>query len=224
MAAPSPQFVGRLGGYHAAQAMYPKSNDATPEDREQGARLERWQREGDVDALDALLRTEVLAIAARLRKRGGGLIGASASAGDLAQEAVMHLLDLEQQPHFETPAGLRAYLWTAAWHLLLRHAERPGRRVYRLDRESSSSLTNALSTTGGLSRVDGGDMHRSLQVVVNLLHAEDRDVLTQVYFEGLPVDECARRLGLSKPAVEMRLTRARRRLLERVASWAEVIR
>lgn len=200
------------------------SDFAKPEDSEQGARLERWQREGDVDALDELLRGEVLAIAARLRKHGRGLLGASESAGDLAQEAVVRLLDREQPPRFETPGGLRAYLWATAWHLLLRHAQHPGRRVFCLDRGSSSSLANALSATGGLSRVDGGDMHRSLEVVVNLLHSEDRDVLTHVYFEGLSVDDCARRMELTKAAVEMRLTRARRRLLERVASWAEVIR
>src|SRR5262245_47383993 len=79
----------------------------------------RWQASADVDRLDVLLRTEVQALAARLRSRGRGLMRPSTSASDLAQEAVLRMLDLDEAPQFEHPGQLRAYLWTAAWRLLL---------------------------------------------------------------------------------------------------------
>ena len=60
--------------------------------------LKRWQEEGDVDALDELLRIEVQEIAARLRNRARGMLRPSTSASDLAQEAVFRMLRLEETP------------------------------------------------------------------------------------------------------------------------------
>ena len=85
----------------------------------QEQQLRRWQDSGDPDALDELLRTEVKILAAALRRRGRDALRPSASASDLAQEAIYRMLRLEDPPRFEHPKELRAYLWNAAWHLLV---------------------------------------------------------------------------------------------------------
>jgi DNA-directed RNA polymerase specialized sigma24 family protein len=91
------------------------------------ALLRRWQESHDADALDRLLRLEVAELATRLRRRGGDLLRPSQSASDLAQEAVLRLLQTESTPVFDDPRQLRAYLWKSAWRLLLNRLGKAGR-------------------------------------------------------------------------------------------------
>ena len=58
--------------------------------------LDRWQSNGDVEALDQLLQQEVRVLRAVIRRRAGTMLGASAGSMDLAQEAVMRLLRQER--------------------------------------------------------------------------------------------------------------------------------
>jgi len=48
-------------------------------------------------------------------------------------------------------------------------------------------------------------------------------VLELTYFQHLEVGEVASRLGIQRAAAEMRLTRARRRLAEKMVGWADVV-
>lgn len=97
-----------------------------PDPREPSADLlRRWQEHEDRAALDELLRIEIGILKARIRRQGAQLVEPAASASDVAQEAVLRVLELETPPHFETPQALRAYLWTAAWRLLLARLRRP---------------------------------------------------------------------------------------------------
>ncbi len=76
------------------------------------ALLDRWQRTGDVDALGQLLRWEVDILARRLRARAGGAVSASYSASDIAQEAVLGRLRLDEAAQFDDPRAMAAYLRT----------------------------------------------------------------------------------------------------------------
>lgn len=198
-------------------------SDGAPLDARHRELLDRWQEDEDPDALDELLRVEVGAVAARLRARGGGMISPSISASDLAQEAVMRYLRLEERPSFADERGLRAYLWTAAWRLLLNRVQRPGRDVVRIDAGESLALSRAFGTTGGLASVEGDDQRTALDVIVNLMKPDDREILSLVYFRGASVEEAAKELGLPRGTVEMRLSRARRRLAEKLVGWADVV-
>ena len=82
---------------------------AEPEGERGRALLARWQQSADVDALDELLRGEVVELARKLRARVGAF-SASASAADLAQEAVLRWLRLDVPARFDDVDGLRAYL------------------------------------------------------------------------------------------------------------------
>jgi RNA polymerase sigma-70 factor (ECF subfamily) len=185
--------------------------------------LRRWQQGGDVDALDELLRVEVHALAARLRSRGRGMLRPSTSASDLAQEAVLRMLDLEEAPEFADPRQLRAYLWTAAWRLLLNRGRARGHSAVPLSRAPSADLGLVLPGGGGVSAAERSEQQAALNVVMNLLRDEDREVLELVYFRHLDVESAAKELGLQRGAAEMRLSRARRRLAEKMLSWADVV-
>lgn len=197
---------------------------APPRDDEAaGALLARWQDAGDVDALDQLLRSEVEALARGLRARAGGAISASHSATDLAQEAVLRLLRLEDAPRFDDPRALRAYLWTSAWRLLVNRVQRPGHDVVRLGESETTTLSGVFGVTGGFGALERDEQRTALEVVVNLLKPEDREALGLVYFQGLSIEEAAQRAGVSRGALDMRLMRARTRLAERLVGWADVV-
>lgn len=185
--------------------------------------LKRWQESGDVDALDELLRNEVRALAARLRARGRGMLHASASASDLAQEAVLRLLRLEDAPVFEDAGALRAYLWTAAWRLLINRGQARGRSMMTLSGARSGDMGLVLPGGGGASAAEREDQNAALNVVMNLLRDEDREVLELVYFRHLEIEQVAQQLGIQRSAADMRLSRARRRLAEKMVGWAEIV-
>jgi RNA polymerase sigma factor (sigma-70 family) len=183
--------------------------------------LRRWQEEADTDALDELLRFEVGVLKQRLRGRPTGGDPA-ASVSDLAQEAVFRFLRLDSAPHFEEPRQLRAYLWKAAWHLLVARVRESG-RVTRLSGSESGGLDGLAQTTGGigaLERREGGD---ALRLVVHLLRPVDREILELVYFDELGIDGAALELAVDRSVANTRLVRARRNLGQKLLKWSELI-
>jgi len=185
--------------------------------------LKRWQEDGDVDALDELLRVEVHAIAARLRQRANGMLRPSTSASDLAQEAVFRMLRLEETPQFTDPQQMRAYLWTAAWRLLINRGRSRHHRVVPLSQAQSADMGLVLSGGGGISEAERADQSAALSLVMNLLRSDDREILELVYFQHFDIAQVAQKLGLERAATEMRLSRARRRLAEKMVAWSEVV-
>jgi RNA polymerase sigma-70 factor (ECF subfamily) len=185
--------------------------------------LQRWQEQGDVDALDELLRAEVQALAERLRARARGMLRPSTSASDLAQEAVFRMLRLDEPPQFSDPREMRAWLWTAAWRLLIDRTRARGRDAVPLSQAHSADMGLALAGGGGVSEAMRSERNAALNVVMNLLRDDDREILELVYFQHLDADGVAAKLGITRPAAEMRLTRARRRLGEKMVGWSDVV-
>jgi RNA polymerase sigma factor (sigma-70 family) len=175
--------------------------------------LRRWQASGDIEALDLLLRSEIDALRERLRFRGGPRLDGSFAASDLAQEAVLAWLRVEEPPSFENRAAFRAYLWTAAWRLL----------QARLGARARAPQRATLSASGGPAEdpaaPDAHEQKMALHIALNLLAEEDRDLLVLVYFEDLEIGAAAQRLGVGRDAANMRLVRARRRLAEKLKDW-----
>jgi RNA polymerase sigma-70 factor (ECF subfamily) len=184
--------------------------------------LQRWQDHGDLDALDEMLRREVGALKALVLARGAHLVGGSASPSDIAQEAVLRLLQLEVVPHFADPDALRGYLWTTAWRLMLQRIRRPYSRKAPLDLAASSQLPPEL-VAGPQAVVEDGETRAALDFAMNLLPAGDRDLLHRVYFEGRRIADLARESGVSESAIKMRLLRARKNLALRLESWSDLI-
>jgi RNA polymerase sigma factor (sigma-70 family) len=185
--------------------------------------LERWQRTGDLEALDELLRIEVAILRDRIRARGKNLLSPSISSSDVAQEVVLNLFKVKETPSFEEPAALRAYLWTSAWRLLGAHFERHGRRTRRLDASQSRSASAVLAASGGLSSVEGEDHSLALELALHLLSDDDREILEHVYFRERTVEAAAKELAITNEAAKKRVARARRRLAEKIGHWSELI-
>jgi RNA polymerase sigma factor (sigma-70 family) len=185
--------------------------------------LQRWQDHNDLDALDELLRVEVTVIAARLRAKGRNMMRPSVSASDLAQEAVFRLLRLDEAPEFSEPGQLRAYLWTAAWRLLLNRGQARGRSMVALSHAQSQDMAFALPGGGGVSQAERNEQAAALSVLLNLMRDEDREALESIYFRHETVEAYAERHGIARTAADMRLSRARRRLAEKMIDWADVV-
>jgi RNA polymerase sigma-70 factor (ECF subfamily) len=206
----------------------PSGPGSTEDPREEY--LLRWQQSGDRDALDHLLRIEVLSLRSWLRRSRRGATP-SASASDIAQQAVAQFLRsskrsaTDERPVFENPRALRGFLWTTALRLLKDHARRRRVAVVHFDRHSATSSCLAEpEASGGLDAVEQSDVHVKLSLLVNLLGETDREMLKLHYFDELPIPEIASRLAIAPTAVHQRLVRARKNLRDRLGSWTDLLR
>ena len=185
--------------------------------------LRRWQEHDDVEALDELLRIEVAILKSRIRKRGAQVVQPTASVSDVAQDTVLRVLAVSPAPHFDNPRAMREYLWTAAQNLLLDHLRRRRNSTVQLDPTQTGQLDQALQTTGGLHGVEARDRAAALGIVLHLLEPDEQQILDLCYTRDLGIAGAAAELGISHEAAKMRLVRARKSLLKKLAKWTEVI-
>jgi RNA polymerase sigma factor (sigma-70 family) len=183
--------------------------------------LRRWQEGGDEDALNRLLQREVGLLKQMVHGRVVGGLSGAASTSDVAQEAVLGLLQVKRTPAFADPVALRAYLWRSAWHLLVKRYAQKEKVPESL--EGDPALDRVLRHAPALANVERSERAMAIGLAMGVLSHEDRELIRQVYFEGKDVGEAARPLGLARGAASMRLVRARRLLAERLAEWAEII-
>jgi len=183
--------------------------------------LARWQQHDDRDALEEVLRIEVAGLKQRVREAQGG--STSTSASDVAQEAVARLLQASPAPRFETPAGLRGYLWRAARNLLVDRLRRARHVPLELGPTTTQSLLAEPSTSGELGGVEHADLNDALELALNLLRPADQEILRLVYFDGLSIEDAGNRLGVERDSANTRLVRARVRLAEKLATWREFV-
>lgn len=186
------------------------------------ALLGKWQEDSDPVALDELLRTEVLIIKDLIQAKGQGMLLGSAGASDIAQEAVLKMLEVESIPKFADASALRGYLWVTAWRLLLQRVRRPYRRKLSIDSGTSSQPLSQLEARGG-ENPEAADERSALAFAMNLLPSEDQQLLHAVYFEGRSISDLCAQTSLSESAMKMRLLRARRSLAARLTSWEKTI-
>lgn len=197
--------------------------DAAPQpDARSQELLRRWQESGDLDALDDLLRSEIRILKDLVSARAGDRLAGSASASDIAQEAALRLLRLETIPRFADPRALRGYLWMTAWRLLVDRVRRPYTCKRSIDPAASSQLPAALIAPE-CNEAEEAERTAALDVAMNLLRPEDRDLIHRVYFEGRKINDVASDLHISESAIKMRLLRARRNLGARLSAWGEVV-
>jgi RNA polymerase sigma-70 factor (ECF subfamily) len=151
------------------------------------------------------LTSEVEAIAPRLLRYCLGATGDRALAEEVAQEALAALIERwRREGPPESPAAFAfAIARRRAWRMKLR------RRLFepleaRLDRHSPLPGPEALAT----SRME---LDRTLGALKRL-PGRDREALLLVAVGELSLEDGARLLQISKPALKMRLHRARQRL------------
>lgn len=198
-------------------------NDDT-RDRVVDELLAKWQEGGDPEALDRLLRNEVSVLKQMIRGRRLHDLKGSANTTDVAQDVVLKLLAARSDPEFASPAALRGYLWRIAWNLLVERLERKRVRVFRIGDAERPGLERFLeSTTRPETGVEREERATAVEVALNLLRDDERELLVAVYFEGLDIASAAARLGVGRDVANTRLVRARRRLATLLSEWADVV-
>jgi RNA polymerase sigma factor (sigma-70 family) len=185
--------------------------------------LRRWQEDGDTEALNQLLKNEVVILKHMIHgRRVAGLTG-SASTSDIAQEAVLGLLKTKKPPSFSEPGALRGYLWRSAWHLLARRFTKHSGGPIRFDLGDQRVVDRFLRDAPGLEHIDREERAMAIGVAINLLSREDAELLRHVYFEDRDLATAGAALGITRDAANMRLVRARRALAARLADWEDLI-
>jgi RNA polymerase sigma factor (sigma-70 family) len=185
--------------------------------------LRRWQAEGDPEALNQLLQTEVTLLKQMIRGKGTSALSGSAATSDIAQEAVLRLLNVKTNPHFDNPRALRGYLWKSAWHLLVQRFEKTRTKPLDLDWEELPGLRRFVAAAEGLRALEETERARAVALAMNFLSLEDRELLRLVYFAERDIATAADALGLTRGAANSRLVRARRELAAKLADWSDLI-
>jgi RNA polymerase sigma-70 factor (ECF subfamily) len=184
--------------------------------------LRRWHR-GDREALETLLVRDLPWIQNRVHQRLGPLLRARAETQDLVQEVCIEFL--EYGPRF-LPAnrdqfcGLLSRIaenvirgqidwFTAQRRSLRRECPLPDDSVVHLDRRLD--VPNAPSAEAECREWDG-----LVRLGVELLRAEDRELVLLREWSALSFAEIGKRLGASEDAVRMRFHRAVARLASNI--------
>jgi RNA polymerase sigma factor (sigma-70 family) len=185
--------------------------------------LRRWQDEEDPEALNSLLQTEVRILKHMIRGRMAVRLTESVSTSDIAQEAVMGLLKTRKPPRFAEPKALRGYLWRSAWHLLVNRFARKSGGPSRLDLDALPGFEKFLQQAPSLQSIDREERRMAIDLSMNLLSKDDRELIRLVYFEEKDVATAAAAIGVSRDVANTRLVRARRLLATRLSEWGEII-
>ena len=185
--------------------------------------LARWQEQGDHEALDQLLRLEIASLKTRIRRDGRGMMSSSQSSSDIAQEVALRFLGVGTALRFEHLAALRAYLWTAAWRLLLSRLEKAGRYAGPLDEGNCLTRTDTLASSDGMEEVEERERSVAISVALHLLAPCEQEILDLVYLQQLGLKGAAARLGISRNRANTKLVRARRSLANKLRGWKDLI-
>lgn len=141
--------------------------------------------------------------AAWVRRLAGALVADPGGADDLAQETWRRALERPPRHH----GNLRAWLARIARHVAVDLAR--GERARRERERADASLVDAAATDELAARAEAV---RGLVARVLALPEPYRDVLLLRYFEGLTLEEVARRLALPASTARTRHERALARL------------
>lgn len=180
--------------------------------------LRAWHA-GDGHALDRLVVRELPWLSALVQRRLGSLLRARHDTQDIVQEALLGTL--RDGPRFlvDDRRHLRALLARIVENVIRREHEHltAGRRDRRREETlPRSEVVVRLDTRGPFtrpSRAAEADEERAwLRLALELLDAEDRDVIVLREYRGLAFAAIGEQLGIREDAARMRLRRALGRL------------
>ncbi len=181
--------------------------DECPSDDER--LLERFAA-GDPTAFDDLVRRHQTRVAGLVYR----LLGWRHDVEDTVQEVFMSAL--KNISTFRRDASLGTWLFRIAVNECHRQQRKRLLRL-RLWKSEPAARIAPSAATPTLDR----ETCAQVRAAVAELPARDREVVVLRHLEDLPIPEIAHILGLSRNAVEVRLTRARQRLRATLSRWLE---
>ncbi len=169
--------------------------------------LDRAQR-GDTEAIQALIGRAVPSVRRWARGRLPRYVRHEANTEDVLQDAVLRTLKTVKRVRHRTVGGMQAYLRTGVINRirdLIRSTGRRGTAIELVDELPDESLSP-------LELAIRGQKLAHFVEAVAALKPADRQIIIWRIELGYSVDEIAARLGKSKPAAGMSVTRAVARL------------
>ena len=135
-----------------------------------------------------------------------------ADAEDVAQETIRRAIEALQERRLEKPEALPSFLFQTAVHVCQRKYRSAGRESRALRRFGASVPESGPEDP--LGSLISQERRASVRAAIERLDAEDRELLSLTYAEGLRAAEIARRLQISEGNVRVRRHRALGRLAE----------
>lgn len=133
----------------------------------------------------------------------------AAAAEDVAQETLRRVIVALREGRIREPGALARYVLETARHVCLRGRRKAGRRRRALARLGGS---DGVVKPDPLRAVVAEEHRQRVRRALERLRARDRALLRMLYYEELPFDEAAGRLGITRGALRVRKHRALRRL------------
>jgi RNA polymerase sigma-70 factor (ECF subfamily) len=188
--------------------------------------LLRWHG-GDQQAFADLLRRDLPWIGAHVRRRLGAELRQLGETDDFVQEVVVDFLRNGPRLVLSDREQLRAFLARVVENVIVdQHhfhhaARRDVRRAEALPSDSMLEL-DAGTASGKPSEAAARDEERGwIRIALELLGAEDRQVILMRDWQELGFGQIGERLGLSEAAARMRYVRALPRLAQTVRRLQE---
>jgi RNA polymerase sigma factor (sigma-70 family) len=180
-------------------------NRDAAEDGSDGQLLERFVRQRDEAAFEALVRRHSSLVWGVCRR----VLGDAHDAEDAFQATFLILF--RKAGSLGQPATVAGWLYTVACHVSLRARAVAGRR-----RECERQAMKMSEATTTADEPDWGDLQPVLDEVLSQLPAKYREPIVLCYLKGKTEQETARLLGCPTGTVSWRLVRARELLRDRL--------
>lgn len=194
-------------------------------------------QDGDREALELLLRSELPGLRAYVRLRTGAALRARESASDLVQSACREVLGKLDAFEYGGDAGFRDWLYAAALRKIVNRAEHWGAQKREARRErplhagrgagpgaespSEPDDRGVAEIYGTLATPSKHAIARetldAIEAAFDKLPEDRREIIVLARVVGLDHASIARRLGCSEPTARQRLFRA----LAELAEWME---
>ena len=165
-------------------------------------------------AASALFRRYLRELYAHVKSR---LPEDEAAVQDILQEVALAVV--EGLPRLREGAALRPWMLQIASHKVCDHLRRTVRERSRHDRDMGASVLEHLEDPSGnmeslLERADEAQLAAYLRRAVDHLNPHQQAAVRLVYFDGVPFEEAATRLGIRNDALASLLYRARRQFMK----------
>ena len=172
------------------------------------AKILNMMKEGDDEALVILFRQNTKAIASYVLRNNGS----EEDADDVLQESVIILWERVRGGRFEQSAKLSTYLYAVAKNIWSR------KRMRKL-REPATELENDIFNSGEQSQLDemiDSERSRTIADAMKLLGEPCKTLLTLYYWEELPQEEIAKKMGFANAATVKSKKYTCKKMLEKI--------
>ena len=138
--------------------------------------------------------------------------GDAAAAEEIAQDTLRTVVDALRGGRVENLSALPGFVFTTARNLCMHWTRSAGRENSALSRYQAESDTSREDPVDPLSALIAENRRIQVRRALKAMPADDRRLLSMLYFESLGSDVVAEKLGITTPAIRVRKHRALQRL------------